>query len=90
MPNTVSLTHSQLGSTTHSPHQHADLSLPNGSLVGQVDTETLRRLLAPFVEGAHTRPRLEIIADYAKELRRVYDTAGEAAVERWWKEKSSC
>jgi hypothetical protein len=84
----VKLTHSQLGSTTWSPDTHRDLALPDGkTAIGTCPTEDLRRHLSGFVVGAATRPRLEIIADYAAQLKSIFDSAGEAAVEDWWEEK---
>jgi hypothetical protein len=60
---------------------HDDLMLPNGSVVGQTDNETLRRLFAGLgIEGAWTRPRNELVADYVRVLKKVFDTAGNAAV----------
>jgi hypothetical protein len=77
MPN-VNLTHSQLGSTTWSPDTHRDLALPDGkTAIGTCPTEQLRVWLAPFVQGAHTRPRLEIIQDYAAQLKSIFDSAGD-------------
>jgi len=67
--------------------QHDNLMLPNGSTVGQTDNETLRRLLAPFVDGAHTKPRNEIVEIYWAALKRIHDDAGNAAVNAWLQEK---
>lgn len=87
-PIKVALTRSDHPSTTWSPHDHADLSLPDGKwIIGTCPTEELRRQLAPFVENAHTGPRLEIINSYATALKRVYQAGGSAAVEAWWQEK---
>jgi hypothetical protein len=66
------------------------LSLPNGSTVEQTPTEELRRVLAPFVEGAHTVHRLQLVDDYAAALKRVHDVGGVKAVEAWWKNPGVC
>jgi hypothetical protein len=89
MPNQP-LTHSELPSTVWSPHTHSDLSLPNGSTCGQVSTELLRTLLGRLgIEGAHTKPRLEIISLYAAKLKQIHDAGGVSAVEAWWKQGQS-
>jgi hypothetical protein len=89
VPNpTQQITHSQIGSTVALPLAHySNLSLPNGSTVGQTPPEEIRRLLAPFIERASTRPITEVVGDYAKTMRRVFEDAGERAVTDWWKEK---
>ena len=80
--------HSQLGSTIQVPLAHySNLSLPNNSTIGQTPPDEIRRLLAPLVEGASTRPITEVVGDYAKAMRRVFEDAGERAVTDWWKEK---
>jgi hypothetical protein len=44
----------------------------------------LRRQLARLgIEGAHTRPRLEIIEDYARTLKRIGQNAASAAIDEW-------
>src|SRR5262249_43561095 len=58
-PIKVALTRSDHPSTTWSPHDHADLSLPDGkSIIGTCPTEELRRQLAPFVEKRAHRAAL--------------------------------
>ena len=60
-------THSQLGSAVWSPHEHAHLKLPDGTTCGVASTENIRRQLGLLgIAGAHTKPRLEIIAAYAE------------------------
>jgi hypothetical protein len=84
MQHKVSLTHSGIPANTLSPHTHADLKLSNGSTVGLTDTETLRTLLGRLgIEGAHTKPRVEIINAYAAKLKQIHDDAGSAAVDTW-------
>jgi hypothetical protein len=87
---TQPLTHSQMGSTVHVPLTHySTLSLPNNSTVGQTPPDEIRRLLSPFIEGASTRPLPDVVSDYAKTMRRVFEDAGEKAVVAWWKEKTN-
>ena len=59
----------------YAPGQHDDLLLPNGSTVGQTSNEVLRPMLARFIEGAHTRPRNEIVAEYAAALTETNPTS---------------
>jgi hypothetical protein len=66
------------------PTSHDSLALPNRSVIGQTDDTTLRTLLDKVgVKNAHTRPRNEIVADYAALLRRVHDDAGSKALDAW-------
>ena len=89
MPNpSQPLVHSQLGSVEQVPLAHySSLSLPNLSTVGRTPPDEVRSLLAPFISGAATRPLPEVVRDYAKAMRRVFEDAGEKAVEAWWQEK---
>jgi hypothetical protein len=64
------------------PGQHDSLKLPDGKLIGQTDTDTLRRQLAKIgVEGAHSDGRHIIAARYAALLQKLRDDAGNAAVD---------
>jgi hypothetical protein len=78
------LTTSDMPSTVWSPHTHADLKLPNGSVCGSCPTEQLRSMLGRLgVPDAHTAPRLQIIDSYARMLKRIHEDAGSAAVDAW-------
>jgi hypothetical protein len=69
---------SSLGIPTADPH--STLPLPNGT-VGEADDVTLRRQLDRLgIPQSHTRPRSELIRDYDKLLRKVWDDAGSKAV----------
>jgi hypothetical protein len=65
---------------TWAPGQHDNLQLPNGSVINQTDNETIRRLFAGLnIEGNWTRPRNELVSDYVRLLKKVFDDAGNAA-----------
>jgi hypothetical protein len=65
-------------------NQHNNLKLPSGSTIGLTTTEDLRRQLARLgIEGAHTRPKNEIVSAYVATLKRIHDDAGSAAVDAW-------
>ena len=65
------------------PHDHLPLPPPHRT-VGETNSETLRSLFHRMgLEQAHTRPRNEIIADYAALLARIGGEAYRNAVNTW-------
>ena len=67
---------------------HDDLALPNGSVVGQVDNETLRRIFADLgIPDAWTLGRDRLVERYVRMLKKIFDDAGNAAVEAWMAER---
>jgi hypothetical protein len=64
--------------------QHDDLSLPNGSVIGQTDNETLRQIFAGLgIPAAHTLGRDRLVECYVAMLKKVHNDAGNAAVTAW-------
>jgi len=58
------------------------LSLPNGSVIGQTDNETLRRIFAGLgIADAWTLGRDRLVESYVRMLKKIFDEAGNAAVE---------
>jgi hypothetical protein len=65
---------------------HDDLSLPNGSVIGQTDNETLRQIFAGLgIPDAHTLGRDRLVERYVAMLKKVHNDAGNAAVTAWLK-----
>jgi hypothetical protein len=63
-----------------------DLMLPNGSTVGQVSNEVLRGQLAKLgIEGAHTKPRSQLVDAYAAMLKRIGDEGSAKAIDAFLK-----
>ena len=61
--------------------QHDDLALPNGSVIGQTDNETLRRIFAGLgIEGAHRDGRDILVGRYVRMLKNIFDEVGNKAV----------
>jgi hypothetical protein len=58
--------------------QNDDLMLPNGSVVGQTDNETLRRLFAGLgIADSWTLGRDRLIAQYVAMLKKIFDDTAE-------------
>ena len=61
--------------------QHDDLSLPNGSVIGQTDNESLRRIFADLgIADAWTLGRDRLVERYVQMLKKIFDEAGNRAV----------
>jgi hypothetical protein len=67
---------------------HDDLALPNGSVIGQTNNERLRQIFAGLgIEGAWTLGRDRLVESYVRVLKKVFDDAGNAAVEAWMQQR---
>jgi hypothetical protein len=61
--------------------QHDDLSLPNGSVIGQTDNETLRRIFADLgIPDAWTLGCDRLVERYVAMLKKIFDDASQRAV----------
>src|SRR5262249_8888491 len=61
---------------TRSRGQHDDLSLPNGSVIGQTDNESLRRIFAGLgIPDAWTLGRDRLVERYVQMLKKIFDEA---------------
>jgi hypothetical protein len=67
---------------------HLDLMMPSGSTVRLTTDEDLRRQFGKLgIEGAHTKPRNQLVEAYAAMLKRIHDDAGRAAVDAFLQSK---
>jgi hypothetical protein len=90
LPNKISVKTVSVSASGNSP-AHDDLKLPSGKTVRETDTDSLRRELSQFeIEGVYTRPRAEIVADYASILQKIFDEAGHRALAELLEKKSKC
>jgi hypothetical protein len=66
------------------PTGHDGLKTPWGATVGATTTDDLRGLFARLgIPDAFSRPRNELIGDYAAMLKRVGDEASRVAIDAW-------
>jgi hypothetical protein len=64
------------------------VKLPSGVTIGQTNNEALRsELIRLGVEGAATAGRNVLAERYAAMVKKIHDTAGDAAVSKWFEER---